>query len=813
MQILKPLVAVPLVLIATHITAQGQTGSYLMQAVSQGMPITVKMNCSADYGVFAKCRSYSVQYITDPTSSSYQKFVSAGPVAPLLYLQSAEYAGATALAAGKIVIWGAEFTIASDGQVYPSGQGTAVATAYINNTARALESGMPARLQVTASCGSPVPCGDYNVTYSADDAKYTAVGPVNYASGTPASALQIKKQSATLSPPAMEGIAINGSYLLFDKLGNLTASNAALTWVGNIKTVSFKQTVPPAISNSSPYVDTPIVGSAQCSPTTFNWNAAKTVSYGSELGSNVPSNLLVNAANAVPMTWSNFGNETHQYGYMPLFSPGHVSFAPNGRPVVLDRYLNLQVLNDNGEWVAISLADVARESLRRQNKLPWTKSSIGATFEKSPETEHRVVFDQGCHAYVVIDSARSNLGYSILMHSNNGGQSWAAYPLPPANDSAITFDLEVPNSASTALPFPPAIMSHARYVSHGASPKPLMAIFPQKIAGGALQLGSPVQIAAATVTPAHHSGFDSYVATSAAGITYFAYTGTQLTQDPTSLPVVRSGTPVWLQAFDRSTGTLQGSPSLLGVGLSGSNIAPADSAYDDHAGAALAFDSNGFLHAVIGGHGAKMMYRKSTATTGLTNAADLNNSSAWTPLTQIGMTSDPGTGGNYADTYSYPSMVVDNFNRVHVFARYSGSSYVQRLHHVMNYNGTWTAPKEILNPGRSFYAAWYHKAATDGWGRIFLSFSYTPGELFAGNITSEPAAFADKWGYTIGDLGTTDGCVSSTYNNNTETGTRCSYSNAGPVGYGIFMSPLVTPTPSPGLNFKILTSTNIFSFN
>jgi hypothetical protein len=85
-----------------------------------------------------------------------------------------------------------------------------------------------------------------------------------------------------------------------------------------------------------------------------------------------------------PIVWNRFRGERELFGYSPAFVPNRVSFATNGRPIIRDRDMNLQVLIDDGRWMRISLKTVLSESLKQQGALAaanaWAQLSTSRCF-------------------------------------------------------------------------------------------------------------------------------------------------------------------------------------------------------------------------------------------------------------------------------------------------------------------------------------------------------------------------------------------------------------------------------------------------
>lgn len=449
-----------------------------------------------------------------------------------------------------------------------------------------------------------------------------------------------------------------------------------------------------------------------------------------------------------------FGGERQLYGYNPAFArneeifaadlekkaSSRVSFAFSGRPLIRDENLTLRVLLDDGRWQRIPLLAAAMTSLQRQGKT-WSVVTPNPLFATGVAHESRVVFDDQCHAYTVVNAYRSSLRFAFLLHSFDGGHSWAAYPLPGwSGDGSVR--MELPTSTRATLADPPVLILHQ--IDGGSEHKAVL-LFPEKNRDGTLKRSADGFLQTVDVTVegtmccANHAGSESQVA-SRDGKVHFAYP-----VDYTAKHKLRNGTPEYIATFDRSTGKRIGNPSYLGLGLNGPAASPADvckpgepeqgcNQPNAHNQPALAIDASGYLHVVVAGHGADMWYLRSTHP---------NRSDSWLPAEPIGLM--PDAKNYYADTYTYPSLIIDANNRPHVIARWSGEGgkYEFELVYISRDTNSrpWSVQKILLNPDRSYYTSWHHKFSIDHAGRLFVSYYYDPGNLFA----DEARRFANVW--------------------------------------------------------------------
>jgi len=464
-----------------------------------------------------------------------------------------------------------------------------------------------------------------------------------------------------------------------------------------------------------------------------------------------------------PIVWNKFRGERQLFGYSPSFTPNRVSFATNGRPIIRDRELNMQILTDKGSWDRIPLLPVVAQSLLQQGVVssanPWLpKYEKNKLFDSGPHSDERVIFDRKCRAYTLINSNYSSLGRSFLLYSNDGGHSWAAYQIPKTDDPLYTVSIEAPVNGAV-LQDSPALIVAEKYdpasadgndtrIAHKA-----WLLFPVVTPSGSLTLAGPFLISNHTLCCGGHSGFEAQVV-SYRGHIHIAYPGDGTASDP--ITHERGGTPQFLRTFSRSLRRFINAPVFVGVGLTGPENqirTETQGEPDSHSQTAVAIDRAGFIHIVIGGHGAQLVYRKSLRP---------DDTDRWSKPEVFSLHPKAGDRSDFVDEYTYPSLILDRDGQPNVVARWSGDSYIFRLVYTLRSNRTnsWTPQQVLLDPGRAFYGVWYHKMTSDRWGRLFVSYSYYPDNLFS----DEAETLAAEHGLTLSVAPSNPPCVPTEVN-------------------------------------------------
>jgi hypothetical protein len=411
-----------------------------------------------------------------------------------------------------------------------------------------------------------------------------------------------------------------------------------------------------------------------------------------------------------------FRGERELFGYDPFFTPNTVTFDAFNVPYIAvgieagkdvihpsDTATDgvVQTLDANGNWLRLSYADDIRAKY-----LSWNGLYKAGT--------EKIVFDDAGDAYMLSNHTRSsNLGRQLLLYSTDRARSWQIYELPSLGIGYGAV-LESPDGQHR-LSGPPTISLAGYGDNH------LTLVQPTKTADGRLSIGPGRAIVPNTIYPQARLGFGvqggSNSTATIGNLTHMVY----MSMDP--IPGT-PGTPQYLVTRDSTTGQTS-APLLLGVNGIG--------APDVHNKPAIAVDSQGYLHALLGGHHNQFLYTKSLEPNSATGG--------WTTPTPIGKPKHPTTGGGY----TYVSMAFDQEDTLHVVGRYAGDSYKFNLDYLRKPAGeAWQDRGHLVVPFRQFYSTWNQTLTVDEIGRLFLRYSYY-GDQFDYEGGPEVNAYRMKW--------------------------------------------------------------------
>jgi hypothetical protein len=373
----------------------------------------------------------------------------------------------------------------------------------------------------------------------------------------------------------------------------------------------------------------------------------------------------------MPLRLKPFEHENQQFGYLPQYPvENQVYFNAKNQPYI--RASNGIARLHNNAWVSAG----AEQSVSSAHAGPWTK----------------VAFDAQDHVYALAMVK----GEPALLHSGDGGQSFAAHAIP--GEPGRSFDIEQ-FSGHNIPGEPPPIVQFRRTQS---DPNhfwrkfgDMELLLPRKTDGG-ITWSKPVFITDKSLGVSSHSGIPSSIVSRDAKV--HVTWGEATDPDDKTIP----GVPAYAATYDRDTGILS-DPVLIGYG------APAN---DVHNTPCITMDSQGFLHVLTGTHGSPFHYSKSLKANDATGG--------WTAPIPV--------GENLRQTYI--GLVCDPDDTLHLVFRlwredFHPASYCATLSHMSKRPGEpWSEPRVLVVAPFTEYSIYYHRLTIDRRGRLFLSYDY-----------------------------------------------------------------------------------------
>ncbi|MHC4399886.1 MAG: BNR-4 repeat-containing protein [Planctomycetota bacterium] len=384
---------------------------------------------------------------------------------------------------------------------------------------------------------------------------------------------------------------------------------------------------------------------------------------------------------SMPLMLKPYEHENEQFGYLPDYPvESQVYFDPENRPFV--RTSGSVTTLRGEEWVTSALGDAVTS--------PRFKGSSFGT----PST--KVAFDRQGDVYLVATAGRA----AVLLHSADGGRTFAACEIPGREDRPRTFDVEQ-FSGHNVPDGPPPVLRYTR-TEEGDSRlrwrrvNDLEMFLPRKV-NGRIEMGKPVLISRKCIGLSAHSGIPSGVVSRGTKV-HVAWA------EATEPGEKVSGVPTYVVTYDRQTGAL-GTPALVGYGP------PAN---DVHNSPSITIDGQGYLHVLAGTHGQPFPYARSL------EANDAGG--GWTEPVPVG----EGLRQTYIGLVCGPD---DTLHLAFRFWRYSTDPFPASHHATLAYQRKppgkpWEPPRVLIVSAFSEYSIFYHRLTIDRLGRLFLSYDY-----------------------------------------------------------------------------------------
>ncbi|MBP1583851.1 MAG: BNR-4 repeat-containing protein, partial [Victivallales bacterium] len=327
----------------------------------------------------------------------------------------------------------------------------------------------------------------------------------------------------------------------------------------------------------------------------------------------------------------------------------------------------------------------------------WHKAKIAGTDKETNSYSSKIAFDTEDRVYY-IDKSGDKMG---LAWSDDHGHTFNRIPLGPGEADIETFTGHNPT-----LGPPPVLLytplssgrSNLNYDSRSFWRKcNLMILYMPTIKDGKVTPGSHIMITDKSIGTALHSGMASGLVTKGEKIHLIWGECTDINDKSIT------GVPTYTATYDKQTGKLS-PPRLIGYGP------PAN---DVHNTPSILADSQGYLHAFVGSHGAVFQYSRSLQP---------DSTDSWTEAKPI---------GNVRGGMTYIGAICDSNDILHLIYRHWQSDPDGSLHgygcaelvhlHRAAQDDIWSAPRILCRPAFSEYSVYYHRFTVDRQGRFWLS--------------------------------------------------------------------------------------------
>lgn len=399
----------------------------------------------------------------------------------------------------------------------------------------------------------------------------------------------------------------------------------------------------------------------------------------------------------LPLVLKPYQHENALFGYAPDFPlDSQVYFDPTNRPFVCTSD-GIATVRD-GRWTTTDLRRGVRTSFGDEERKSYRVSGT------------KIAFDRAGGVYVLATAGRQ----AALLHSTDGGRTFAACPIPGREAPSRSYDFEQfsghNEAAKTATRTDPpdGSQSHSpppilRYTLTGSDPKLFwrrlndLELFVPRMAGNGVVMGEPVLISKKCIGLAAHSGIPSSVVSRGDKV---HVVWAEATEPAEKVP----GVPTYVVTYDRTTGQL-GRPALVGYGAPPNDI---------HNSPSITMDSQGYLHVLAGTHGQPFQYARSLqpndASGGWTKAEPVGPDLS---QTYVGLVC--GADGTLHLTYR----LWHRGEQPHPRSHYASLAYSRKRP-----GQPWEAPRVLVIPPFSEYSVYYHRLTIDRQGRLFLSYDY-----------------------------------------------------------------------------------------
>ena len=348
---------------------------------------------------------------------------------------------------------------------------------------------------------------------------------------------------------------------------------------------------------------------------------------------------------------------------------------------------HLKTRRDNG-WEEIDLRKAVRS---------WMPSGpLNAKWRFDAPTG-KVAFDQDNDVYLLSTSGAD----AALLHSCDGGKTFAGYVLPNKSRKQSSFDIEQFSGHNTPEGPPPFV----RATLLKKDPKRIWRRFcrlelfvPTKEPTGEITIGEPILLSEKCLGISAHSGIPSSIV-SRDGKVHVVWA--EATDPEEKVP----GTPACVVTYDTKSGTLS-DPRFVAYGP------PAN---DVHNTPSITIDHGGTLHVLGGTHGRPFPYVHSLKPN--------ETASGWSKPVL--------SGKNLLQTYiGFVCLPDDSLFTVfrlwgNLESPFPLSSHAKlAMQKKTSAVDAWQPPRDLLVAAFSEYSVYYHRLTIDRRGRLFLSYRY-----------------------------------------------------------------------------------------
>ncbi len=390
----------------------------------------------------------------------------------------------------------------------------------------------------------------------------------------------------------------------------------------------------------------------------------------------------------LPLVLAPYAHENRQLGYLPDYPvDNQVYFDLENRPyMVTEQHLYRQV---GDAWVATRISEAVVKRVPEFQASSW---SVMGT---------KIAFDADNDLYLLGRSGST----VALLHSTDGGETFAAYAIAGREEDPRSWDFEQ-FSGKNVPSGPPPVVRLTRMQPHSEGLRwrtvnDLELIVGEKTDDGQIVFGEPMLLSKTSLGFSMHSGIPSAVVSrgSKVHVAWGEATDPAVSRD--EIP----GVPAYVITYDRETGLI-GEPVFMSFG-------PPPN--DGHNTPSITMDSKGYIHVVVGTHGRPFQY-----------LCSLKPNDAYGGWTEATRTSADDLRQTYvgflcgADDVLHLVFRLWRSDEAHL----NGASWASLAYQRKLPGQDWEAPKLLVAAPLSEYSIYYHRLTVDRKGTLFLSYDY-----------------------------------------------------------------------------------------